>query len=101
QMALCRALRTIVAVISVLGMIQGRQRDWQEAFALMTTTLALVLAATFVTATTPTDAMLDTIAAGLRPARRLGVNPERVALACSLMIGAIEHIATKIGRAHV
>lgn len=92
--ALWRALRPVVAVIAVLALIQGWQRGWQEAVALVTTTLALVLAATIVTATTPTDAMLDTIAAGLRPARRLGVNPERVALACSLMIGAIEHIAS-------
>src|SRR5699024_6193779 len=48
--ALWRALRPVVAVIAVLALIQGWQRGWQEAFALVTTTLALVLAATIVTA---------------------------------------------------
>src|SRR5699024_7989479 len=92
--ALWRALRPVAAVIAVLAVIHGWQRGWPEAFELVATSWALLLAAPGVTATAPADAMLDTIAAGLRPARRLGVNPDRVALACSLMIGAIEHIAS-------
>lgn len=91
--ALWRGLRPIVAVVIVLAAIQAWQRDWIIAAQLVTTTLALVLAATIVTATTPTDAMLDAISSAVTPLRRFGVNPQRVALAFSLMIGAIEHIA--------
>ena len=56
---------------------------------LVATTLALVVAATTFTATTPMDALLDTIVRGLGPFRRIGVDPDKVALAFSLMITAI------------
>ena len=38
------------------------------------------------------DELLDAIVRGLGPFRRLGVNPEKVALAFSLMLGAIPAI---------
>jgi len=45
--------------------------------------------ATVLTVTTPVDEVLDTVTRALRPLRRVGVDPERVALAFSLMIRAI------------
>ena len=49
----------------------------------------LALAATVVTSTTPLDQMLDAFTSGLRPLRAVGVDPERVGLAFSLMIRAV------------
>lgn len=51
--------------------------------------LALILAASLVTGTTSTDEMVDTIANGLQPFERFGVDPDRVALTFSLIIRAI------------
>jgi biotin transport system permease protein len=41
------------------------------------------------TVTTPVDEVLDAITRALRPLRRLGVDPEKVALAFSLVLRAI------------
>jgi len=54
--------------------------------------VALVVAATVFTATTPLDQLLDAIVRGLRPLRRVGVNPDKVALAFSLMIRAVPDV---------
>lgn len=89
---LLRSLRPVLILIAILAAFQWWQRGWPVALEVAATTVALVIAATVVTATTPTDAMLDAIARGLRPLRRLGVNPDKVALSFSLMIGAIPRI---------
>nr|WP_244633269.1 energy-coupling factor transporter transmembrane protein EcfT [Aeromicrobium sp. CFBP 8757] len=90
--AVWRGLRPLVVVVTVLGGFQWWQRGWPVAVEVVATTLALVVVATTFTATTPMDRMLDAIVRGLRPFRRLGVDPEKVALAFSLMIGAIPAI---------
>lgn len=89
---LARSLRPLLILIAILAAFQWWQRGWPTAVEVAATTIALVLAATIVTATTPSDAMLDAISRGLRPFRRVGVNPEKVALSFSLMIGAIPRI---------
>ena len=91
---LWRGLRPILLVVAVLGAFQLWQRGWPLATEIAATMLALVVAATVFTATTPMDAMLDAITRGLMPFRRFGVNPGRVALTFSLMIGAIPQIFT-------
>jgi biotin transport system permease protein len=87
-----RGLRPLLVVVAVLGAFQWWQRGWPVAVEVVATTVALVVVATTFTATTPMDRMLDAIVRGLRPFRRLGVNPDKVALAFSLMIGAIPAI---------
>jgi biotin transport system permease protein len=89
---LIRGLRPVLVLVAILAGFQWWQRGWPTAVELAATTVALVIAATVVTATTPSDAMLDAISRGLSPFRRLGVNPEKVALSFSLMIGAIPRI---------
>lgn len=89
-----RGLRPILLIVAILGAFQLWQRGWPVATEIVTTMLALVIAATVFTATTPMDAMLDAITRGLTPFRRFGVNPGKVALAFSLMIGAIPQIFT-------
>lgn len=91
---LWRGLRPILLVVAVLGGFQLWQRGWPLATEIAATMLALVVAATILTATTPMDSMLGAITRGLMPFRRFGVNPPKVALAFSLMIGAIPQIFT-------
>ncbi len=51
--------------------------------------VALALMAIVVSATTPVNAMLDALVRWLRPLRRLGVDPDRVALTFALAIQAL------------
>lgn len=86
---LLRALRGILVVAALLAAYQAWQHGWPRAVESVTDLVALVLLATVLTVTTPIDEVLDAVTAALRPLRRLGVDPERVALAFSLMIRAI------------
>ncbi|KAA1396070.1 energy-coupling factor transporter transmembrane component T family protein [Aeromicrobium ginsengisoli] len=87
-----RGLRPFLLVVAILGAFQWWQRGWPVAVEVVATTVALVVVATTFTATTPTDRLLDAIVRGLGPFRRIGVRPEKVALAFSLMITAIPAI---------
>jgi biotin transport system permease protein len=87
--AVLRTLRGLLLIAVLLGAFQAWQRGWAAAVESVADLLALVLAATVLTATTPLDALLDTLTRLLRPARRVGVDPDLVALACSLMIRAV------------
>ena len=90
--AVWKGLRPFLVVVAVLGAFQWWQRGWPVAVEIVATTVALVVVATTFTATTPMDRMLDAIVRGLGPFRRVGVRPEKVALAFSLMITAIPAI---------
>jgi biotin transport system permease protein len=87
-----RGLRPFLVVVAILGAFQWWQRGWPVATEIVATTVCLVVVATTFAATTPMDRLLDAVVRGLRPFRRLGVNSEKVALAFSLMIGAIPAI---------
>ncbi|VXB46688.1 energy-coupling factor transporter transmembrane protein EcfT [Aeromicrobium sp. 9AM] len=84
-----RALRPLLLVIVLATAFQVWQRGWPTAIHVVAGLLAVVIAALVFTASTSIDSMLDAITRGLGPFRRIGVNPERVALAFSLMIRAI------------
>ncbi|NYD42488.1 CbiQ family ECF transporter T component [Nocardioides panaciterrulae] len=83
------ALRGVLVMAVLLAAYQAWQHGWPLAVESVGDLLTLVLLATVLTTTTPVDEVLDAIAAGLRPLRRVGVDPEQVALAFSLMIRAI------------
>jgi len=87
-----RALRPLLFVIVLVTAFQVWQRGWPTAIHVVAGLLAVVIAALAFTASTSIDSMLDAITRGLGPFRRIGVNPERVALAFSLMIRAIPGI---------
>ena len=87
-----RSLRPLLLVIVLVTAFQVWQRGWPTAIHVIGDLLALVIAALVFTGTTRIDAMLDAISRGLGPFRRFGVNPEKVALAFSLMIRAIPGI---------
>lgn len=84
-----RTVRRILLVATLLGAWLVWQQGWPRAVDAVGDLLALVLLASVLTATTSVDDMLDTIARALRPLRPLGVDPDRVALAFSLVIRAI------------
>lgn len=62
---------------------------WQAAVVVVGTLLTLVAAAALVTLTTRTMALLDLLERLLQPARRAGVDPERVSLLLALTIRAV------------
>ena len=86
---LLRVLRGFALVGALLFAFQLWQHGWERAVEVVADLAALILAASAVTASTAVDDMLDTIAWALRPLRRWGVSPERVALAFSLAIRSI------------
>lgn len=84
-----RALRGLAILTTMLGAYHVWQNGWPRAVEVVGELFALVLLATAMTATTPVDEILDAVTRALRPLRRFGVDPERVALAFSLMLRAI------------
>ncbi|TCI96853.1 energy-coupling factor transporter transmembrane component T [Aeromicrobium sp. IC_218] len=87
-----RQVRGLLVLAVVVAAFQTWQRGWPVAVHVVGDLLALVLAALVFTATTPVDDVLTAVERGLRPFRRLGVRPERVALAFSLVLRAIPGI---------
>lgn len=83
------SVRGLLIVLALLAAYQSWQRGPEHAFTVVGALAALVLLATVLTITTSVDELLDTIAAALQPFRRVGVDPERVALAFALMIRGV------------
>lgn len=78
------------ALIGVpLFAFQAWQQGWERGFAVVGTLFALILAASALTASTRVEDLIDTITRGLGPFRRFGAQPERVALAFSLVLRMI------------
>jgi biotin transport system permease protein len=84
-----RAMRWLLVTAAILGAWTVWQNGWPRAVEVVGDLVALILLATTVTVTTPVDEVMDAVARGLRPLRRIGVDPEAVALAFSLMLRAI------------
>lgn len=84
-----RGLLPVLVMAALIGGYQWWQRDVGIAVEVAADLVTVVLAATVVTATTPTDRMLDAVAAVVRPLRRFGASPDTVALAVGLMLRAV------------
>lgn len=89
---LLRVARGFAFIAIPLFAFQWWQRGWERGFEVVGDLLALILAASAVTASTAVADMLDTVARALRPLRPLRVDPDRAALAFSLVITAIPNI---------
>ncbi len=94
--AVVRPLRWFVLVLVAF---QWWTAGWQTMVLVVGTLVVAVLAAGLVTASTSTTALLDAVVAGLRPARPLGVDPERVGLTFSLAVRALPVIQHAFGEA--
>jgi biotin transport system permease protein len=88
-----RGLRGLALVLVLLGAFHVWSSGWPRAVERVGDLLALVLLATVVTITTPTDDVVDAVTRALRPFRRFGVNPDAIGLAFSLMLRAIPSTA--------
>ncbi len=86
---LLRTLRGLLVMMALITAYQVWQQGWQHAVAVVGALVGLILLATVLTVTTSVDEMLDTVTRAVGPFRRLGVDPELVALAFSLMIRGI------------
>lgn len=92
RMRLLQVLRSLLVLLLVVGSLAAYltwQHGWERAVAVVGDLIALALLATVVTATTPVDELLDTITRALGPLRRIGIKPDQVALAFSLMLRGI------------
>lgn len=84
-----RVVRGLVVMLGLLAAYQTWQRGPEVAFTVTGALGALVLLSTVLTVTTPVDEMVETITRWARPLRRLGLDPELVGLAFSLMVRGI------------
>ena len=81
-------------VVLVLVPFQAVTAGWSTAVEVVGTLLVMVAAAGLVTATTRVTDMLATVVRLLGPARRLGVDPDRVGLLLALTLRAVPVMAT-------
>lgn len=84
-----RRLRPLLPVAVLVGVVQWVTGGWLAALGTATVLVALLMAATLVSLTTSTTAMVDALVTAIRPLRRLGVDPERVGLQLALGIRAV------------
>lgn len=84
-----RATRLVLLLAVVVGAFQWLFYGRDKAIESFVDLVTLALVALTLTATTPVNAMLDAIVRWIGPLRRVGVDPERVALTFSLAIAAL------------
>ncbi|WP_107767647.1 energy-coupling factor transporter transmembrane component T family protein [Nocardioides terrigena] len=94
-----RAMRGLLVMAVLLGAWTVWQSGWPRSVEVVGDLVALLLLATTLTVTTPVDEVMDAVVHGLRPLRPLGVDPEQVGLAFSLMLRAIPSTLTLAGEA--
>ncbi len=88
-----RPLRWFVAALVPLQLWAG---GWRAVVVSVGTLLVMVSAAAVVTLTTRVTAILDVIERLAAPLRRLGVDPERIALVLALTIRAVPVLASTL-----
>ncbi|KAA1425123.1 energy-coupling factor transporter transmembrane protein EcfT [Mumia zhuanghuii] len=87
--ALARAARGVLLVAVVVAAFQWWLKGPDRAIETVVDLFALALVAVVLTATTPVNAMLDALVRWITPFRRLGAEPDRVALTVGLAVQAI------------
>jgi biotin transport system permease protein len=92
-----RGLAGVLVTAAALFAYQTWQRGWAVGAEVSADLVTMVLAATVVTATTPTDVLLDLLTRAVRPLRRLGVDPEAFGLAVALMLRTIPALGDLFG----
>lgn len=79
-------LRPVLWVALAIGVVQVFVAGWERAAVVVGALLVAVGAAALVTLTTRTDDLVAAMVTALRPFRRLGVDPDRVAFTLALTI---------------
>lgn len=93
-----RGLLPTAVVAVLLGAYQTWARGWPTGVETATDLVALVLLANVVTATSRADDLLDAFQRAARPLRHVGLAPETVALACSLMLRSVPVLLDAAGQ---
>jgi biotin transport system permease protein len=88
-----RMLLPAAPVLVLLAAYQALAQGWIPAVVTVGGIIMCLLAARALTLTTPVGDLLDGVAALVRPLRRLGADPERFALALSIMLRSIPYLA--------
>jgi biotin transport system permease protein len=83
----------------VLVPLQWWSGGWRQVAVVVGTMVVTVAAAALVTLTTRVSDMLDACVALLRPLRRTGIDPERVALTLALTVRAVPVLADTFAQA--
>lgn len=86
---LARTTRGVLVIAVVAGALQWWVSGPAKAVETLLDLVALALAAIAVSATTPVNAILDALVRWISPLRRVGVDPDRVALTIGLAIQAL------------
>ncbi|MFN8077875.1 MAG: energy-coupling factor transporter transmembrane protein EcfT [Kineosporiaceae bacterium] len=84
-----RQVRPVLVIVVPAAALQWWWDGWQEALLAACWIVTSVLLAALVTLTTPMGALLDTLVRVLRPLRRVGIDPERVALVLTLAVRSV------------
>ncbi|MGY0389845.1 CbiQ family ECF transporter T component [Nocardioides sp. WG-D5] len=87
--ATARALRAVLVIAVVVALLQWWLFTLPRAVESLLDLVSLALVALTLTVTTPTTEMLDAVVRWIRPLRRVGLDPERVALTISMAIQAL------------
>ena len=91
-----RVLRMLLPAAPVLVLLAAYQvfaRGWLPALVVVGGIITCLLAARALTLTTPVTDLLDGVAGLVRPLRHVGADPERFALALSIMLRSIPYLA--------
>ncbi|MDI6910335.1 energy-coupling factor transporter transmembrane protein EcfT [Nocardioides sp.] len=86
---LARTTRAVLLVAVIAGALQWWVSGPAKAVETLLDLISLALAAIAVSATTPVNAILDALVRWISPLRRVGVDPDRVALTIGLAIQAL------------
>lgn len=89
-----RSLLRFAFIAAILFAFQAFSNGPSQAYAVVGTLIAFILAANVFTATTRTEDLLETLTWALRPLRIVGVKSARVALTFSLAIRMIPELMT-------
>ncbi|MBT8225402.1 MAG: energy-coupling factor transporter transmembrane protein EcfT [Dactylosporangium sp.] len=90
-------VRPLWGVLLVTGVFQTITIGWERAAEITSSLMLSVALASLVTLTTRVSAMLDTIAGVARPLRRIGIEPDRVALLLALTIRCVPLLTDILG----
>jgi biotin transport system permease protein len=82
-------VRPLIWVLIAVGAFQAVVSGWRAVADVLVTLVALILAAGLVTLTTSMTSLTDVLLWLLRPLRRFGVAPERLALLISLSVRSV------------
>ncbi|MFV1852104.1 MAG: energy-coupling factor transporter transmembrane component T family protein [Thalassospira sp.] len=87
-------IKPILWLLAIFFAVQLWLNDWQAGLLVVTRIAAIVMFASLVTLTTKTSDLLSALERAMQPLRPIGVNPEKVSLAISMVLRFIPVIAT-------